>query len=94
MRARQIRRGSGGLLSWLIVFAVAAGFAIAFGLLFGVFGKIASDLNATGIQVDQSFINTVSTAQSFASTGILIVLAIGVIGLAMILIRVISGMGR
>ena len=95
--ALMARRGmaqGGGLLGWLIIFAVAAGFAIAFGLLFGVFNKITTDLNQTGIQVDQSFVSSIGTASSFASTGILIVLAIGVIGLAMILIRVIGGMGR
>jgi len=90
-----MRRGSnaGGLMSWLLIFAVAAGFAIAFGLLFGVFNKITTDLNQTGIQIDKSFTSSISTASSFASTGILIVLAIGVIGLAMVLIRVIGGMG-
>ena len=87
------RRGTAGILGWLIIFAVAAGFAIAFGLLFGVFNKIATDVNGTGIQIDQSFVSSVNTASSFASTGILIVLAIGVIGLAMVLIRVIAGMG-
>lgn len=92
-RPMLLRRGAGGLLSWLIVFAVAAGFAIAFGLLFGVFNKITTDLNSTGIQIDQSFINSIGTAQSFAAIGILIVLSIGVIGLSMVLIRVIGGMG-
>ena len=92
-RPMLLRRGAGGLLAWLIIFAVAAGFAIAFGLLFGVFNKITTDLNGTGITVDQAFVNSINTAQSFASTGILIVLAIGVIGLAMVLIRVISSMG-
>lgn len=80
-------------MSWLIIFAVAAGFAIAFGLLFGVFNKITTDLNQTGIKIDTSFTNSINTASSFASTGILIVLAIGVIGLAMVLIRVIGSMG-
>jgi vacuolar-type H+-ATPase subunit I/STV1 len=92
-RRKAARRAAGGMLSWLIIFAIAAGFAIAFGILFGVFNKITTDLNATGISIDQSFVNSVNTASSFASTGILIVLAIGVIGLAMILIRVIAGMG-
>ncbi len=92
-RPRLLRRGIGGVIAWLVVFAVAAGFAIAFGLLFGVFNKIASNLNATGITVDPSFINSINTAQCFAATGILIVLAIGVIGLAMMLIRVIGGLG-
>lgn len=85
---------SSGLFSWLIIFAVAAGFAIAFGLLFGVFDNIVTQLNSANITVDQSFTNTVSTSSNFASIGILIVLAIGVIGLAMLLIRTISGMGR
>ena len=93
MRRWFARGVGGGLLSWLIIFAMAAGFAIAFGLLFGVFNKITQVLNQTGIQIDQAFADSIGTAQSFAGTGILIVLAIGVIGLAMLLIRVIGGMG-
>ena len=84
---------NGGVFSWLILFAVAAGFAIAFGLLFGVFDNITSNMNQTGITIDQGFVNSVHTSSSFASTGLYIVLAIGVIGLAMVLIRVIAGMG-
>ncbi len=88
------RRGIGGLFQWLILIAVAAGFAIAFGLLFGVFNKISTDMNQTGISIDQGFVNSVHTASSFGSTGILIVLAIAVVGLAMTLVAVIAGMGR
>lgn len=88
------RRGVGGLFQWLILIAVAAGFAIAFGLLFGVFNKITTDMNQTGITIDQGFVNSVNTASSFGSTGILIVLAIAVVGLAMTLVAVIGGWGR
>ncbi|MEB3788287.1 MAG: hypothetical protein GSR72_00135 [Desulfurococcales archaeon] len=88
------RRGVGGLFGYLIMIAVAAGFAIAFGILFGVFNKINTDLNQTGITIDKGFTSSVHTASSFASTGILIVLAISVVGLAMVLVAVIAGWGR
>ena len=88
------RAGRTGIFGWLILFAVAVGFSIAFGLLFGVFHNITNSLNQTGIAVDSSFTNSVDTAAHFSSIGILIVMAIGVIGLAMLLIRVIGGMGR
>ena len=90
---RGLRVGESNMFGWLLVFAIAAGFAIAFGILFGVFDKIITDLNNTGVAVDQAFLSSIDTASGFAGTGILIALAVGVIGLAMLLIRVIGGMG-
>ncbi|HID04532.1 MAG TPA: hypothetical protein EYP20_01865 [Aigarchaeota archaeon] len=82
-----------GIMGWLIVMATVAGAAIGFGLLFGVFNKIQSTLSQSGIQIDQTFNETVQTAQQFTGTGLLIGLAIGVVGLVMLLIRVIGSMG-
>ena len=75
----------------MYVFAVAGVMAIAFGILFGLFDTIANKLNQTaGITIDQSFYDIVNTGESFASIGLLIMVSIGLIGLAMLLINVIK----
>ena len=91
MLKRLKRLARRGMTGYLYVFAVAGVMAIAFGILFGLFDTIANKLNQTaGITIDQSFYDIVNTGESFASIGLLIMVSIGLIGLAMLLINVIK----
>ncbi len=79
------------LLGWLFLIAMIAGVAIGLGLLFGAFNTITSNLNNSTITIPQEFTNSINTAQSFAGTGIIIALAVAIVGLVMIMIRVVAG---
>ena len=87
------RRGLGPMQA-LYLLAMVAGLAIALGILFGVFDSITSTLQANNITIDSGFIDSVNTAQSFASIGLFILAAVAVVGLAMFLVRVIGGGGE
>ncbi len=87
------RRGLGPMQA-LYLLAMVAGLAIALGILFGVFGSITSTLQSNNITIDEGFVQSVQTAQSFASIGLFILAAVAVVGLAMFLVRVIGGGGE
>lgn len=90
---RRARRGLAPMQA-LYLLAMVAGLAIALGILFGVFTSITNTLSQNNITIDQGFIDSVSTAQSFASIGLFILAAVSVVGLAMFLVRVIGGGGE
>lgn len=86
----KLRRGA-SILSYLILIAMVAGFALGLGILFATFNRIQTELANANMSIPSTFSNAISTSQSFAGVGTLIALAVAVVGLAMALVYVISG---
>ena len=83
-----------GLVGYITVFMVVAALGIALSIAFGVFNALSSSLNSGNTSYfDTSFLGAVDTSKNFANIGLIILAAVGVIGMVMYLVRVIQGGG-
>ena len=81
------------MIAWILTIATVAGLSLALGILFGTYNTISNQLSTSNgtIAIPQDFVNAMNTAQSFAGIGIIVALAVAVVGLAMLLVYVVGG---